>query len=117
MSWLDSFNVCAAANNWNDNARLRRLPTLLAGRAFTVFQRLGDQQKDTLAHLRESLIAVFLPEEQRGARYSEFDSCRLKDGEAGKVFAHRLESLLRQALTDLGGDNRDAVLKQRFIRE
>ena len=116
VSWLDSFDVCAAANNWNDDARLRRLPTLLVGRAFAVFQRLGDQQKDTLAHLRESLIAAFLPEEQRGARYSEFDSCTLKDGEAVEVFAHRLESLLRQALPDLGGDNRDAVLKQRFIR-
>ena len=38
VSWLHSFNVCAAANNWNDDARLRRLPTLLVGRAFAVFQ-------------------------------------------------------------------------------
>ena len=28
VSWLDSFDVCATANNWNNDARLRRLPTL-----------------------------------------------------------------------------------------
>lgn len=116
VSWLDSFDVCARANNWNDDNRLRRLPTLLTGRAFAVFQRLPDGQKDTLAHLRAALIAAFLPEEQRGVRYSEFDTCSLKEGESVEVFAHRLESLLRQALPDLDGDARGAVLKQRFIR-
>ena len=40
----------------------------------------------------------------------------MKTNEAVEVFAHRLESLLRQALPDLDGAARDAVLKQRFIR-
>ena len=61
VSWLDSFDVCATANNWNDENRLRRLPTLLTGRAFAIFQRLPNNQKDTLAHLRDALIAAFLP--------------------------------------------------------
>ena len=116
VSWLDSYDVCAVANGWNDEARLRRMPTLLTGRAFAIFQRLAAGDKDTLAHLRASLTAAFLPEEQRGARYSEFDTCSMKTKEAVEVFAHRLESLLRQALPDLDGAARDAVLKQRFIR-
>ena len=61
VSWLDSFDVCARANNWNNDARLRRLPTLLVGRAFAIFQRLPNNQKDTMARLREALIEAFLP--------------------------------------------------------
>ena len=41
VSWLDSFDVCAAANGWNNDTRLRRIPTLLVGRAFAIFQRLA----------------------------------------------------------------------------
>ena len=84
VSWLDSFDVCATANNWNNDARLRRLPTLLVGRAFAIFQRLPNNQKDTMAQLREALIEAFLPAEKRGARYSEFDAASLKQGESWK---------------------------------
>ncbi len=115
-SWLQSFDVCATANNWNDDARLRRMPTLLIGRAFAVYQRLIDGQRDTLAHLRENLTAAFLPPEQRGARYAEFDSCSLKDSESVEVYAFRLETLLRQAVPGADGDVREAMLKQRFIK-
>ena len=116
VSWLECFDVCATANNWADDNRLRRLPTLLSGRAFAVFQRLAGNQKDTLAHLRENLLGAFLPDEQRGARYAEFDSCCIKDGESIEVFAYRLESLLRQAVPDVDGNGRETILKQRFIR-
>ena len=37
VSWLDSFDVCATANNWTDENRLCFLPRLLIGRAFAVF--------------------------------------------------------------------------------
>ena len=115
-SWLQSFDVCAAANNWNDENRLRRIPTLLTGRAFAVFQRLLDGQKDTLAHLRENLTAAFLPGEQRGARYAEFDSCMMKDNESVEVYAFRLETLLRHAVPGADGDVKEAMLRQRFIK-
>ena len=52
VSWLDSFDVCATANNWTNEARLRRLTTLLVGRAFSIFQPLPVNQKDTITHLR-----------------------------------------------------------------
>ena len=116
LAWLESFDVCATANNWNDEARLRRLPTLLTGRAFAVFQRLIANQKDTIGNLRTNLTAAFLPNEQRGARYAQFDACKMIDGEPVEVFAFRLESLLRQAIPGADGDVKEAMLKQRFIR-
>ena len=41
-SWLEMFTVCATANRWNPEAQLRRLPTLLTGRAIAIYQRLRD---------------------------------------------------------------------------
>ena len=34
------FDLCSAANKWDDEMKLVRLPTLLRGRAFSVFERL-----------------------------------------------------------------------------
>ena len=89
VSWLDSIDVCATVNNWNNDARLRHLPPLPEWRPLADFQRLHKDQTDRMAHLRDSHI---------------------------EVFANRLESLLRQELPDLDGDASDAMLKQRFLR-
>ncbi len=68
VEWLDKFTVCAVANQWDDAAQLRRLPTLLSGRAFAIFHRLPNERKDTIAHIRASMMEAYLPPEARGAR-------------------------------------------------
>ena len=35
-SWFKRFEVCAAANGWDDARKLLRLPTLLKGRAWAI---------------------------------------------------------------------------------
>ena len=95
---------------------MRRLPTFLAGRAFAVFRRLGDGQRDTIAHLRQALVDTFLPAEERGARYQEFDTCSMKPDESVDHFVYRLEQLLSMAIPALDGDARQAILKQRLIK-
>lgn len=46
-SWFKRFEVCAAANEWNDQKKLLRLPTLLRGRAWAVFDALTEEQTRT----------------------------------------------------------------------
>ena len=41
-SWFKRFEVCAAANSWDDAKKLLRLPTLLKGRAWAIFDSLGE---------------------------------------------------------------------------
>ncbi len=43
--WLRKFELCAKANDWKDTDMLKRLPTLLSGKAFTVFERLAAETK------------------------------------------------------------------------
>ena len=116
VEWLDTFEVCAVANQWDDAARLRRLPTFLGGRAFAVFRRLGDGRRDTIAHLRQAVIETFLPAEERGARYQEFDTCSMNASESVDKFVYRLEQLLAMAIAALDGEGPEAILKQHFIK-
>ena len=56
-SWFKRFEVCAAANEWNDAKKLLRVPTLLKGRAWAVFESLSDAETDTYEHLKTALLA------------------------------------------------------------
>ena len=62
-SWFKRLEVCVAANGWNDNKKLLRLPTLLKGRAWAIYDNsLGDDQIDTYQHLKEALLARLCPD-------------------------------------------------------
>ena len=41
-SWFKRYEVCAIANGWNDQKKLLRLPTLLKGRSWAVYDSLSD---------------------------------------------------------------------------
>ena len=43
--WLRKFELCSTANGWKEEEMLKRLLTLLSGKAFVVFDRLGDDKK------------------------------------------------------------------------
>ena len=113
--WFEKFRVCAASNQWDEAAQLRRLPPYFSGRAFAIFQRLTEAQRDTVEHLRVAMTEAFLPDEARGAKFMEFQISVLKHDEAVESFVYRLESLLSQALPTLQADPRGQILKQRFI--
>ncbi|CAB4001921.1 Retrovirus-related Pol poly from transposon [Paramuricea clavata] len=44
--WLRKFELCAKANDWKDTDMLKRLPTLLLGKAFAIFERLAAETKE-----------------------------------------------------------------------
>ena len=46
-SWFKRFEVCAVANEWGDEKKLRHVPTLLKGRTWAVYEALTDAETDT----------------------------------------------------------------------
>ena len=44
--WLRKFELCSTANGWKEDDMLKRLPTLLAGKAFAVYERLPEEKKE-----------------------------------------------------------------------
>ena len=61
-SWFKRFEVCAAANEWPDAKKLLRVPTLLKGRAWAIFESLSEAETDTYAHLKTALLARLSPD-------------------------------------------------------
>ena len=105
------------ANRWPADDKLLRLPTLLHGRAFAVFEHLEDDQKDTYAHLVSTLTAAFEPrtEEQRSLATRQLTSRILQPGEDLDVFLCELELLLDRAQPALARELRQQQLTDCFI--
>ena len=61
-AWFKRFEVCAAANGWNDGQKLRRVPTLLQGCTWAVYGSLTEEETDTYAHLKDALLQQLCPD-------------------------------------------------------
>ena len=61
-SWFKRYELCAAANEWNEAKKLLRLPTLFKGRAWAIFESLGEDEKDTYAHLKTAMTERLNPD-------------------------------------------------------
>ena len=57
--WLRKFELCSMANGWKEDDMLKRLPTLLAGKVFAVYERLPEEKKDGYKKLVEALSTAF----------------------------------------------------------
>ena len=116
--WFKRFEVCAAANEWNEEKKLKRLPTLLRGRAWAVYDALGERQTDTYAHLKTALLKRLSPdtEEDRLSAREELAKRRLcEEQESVDALAHDLEKLLDRASPGLPAEIRDSELRFHLI--
>lgn len=114
--WLRKFELCSEANEWKDDVMLKRLPTLLSGKAFAVFERLPAENKESYKGLSEALTIAFGGDATgKHIAIMAFRSRARKPDEDIQVFAYNLEALLRRAMPALRGNERDTLLKQQFI--
>ena len=56
-SWFKRFEVCYAANDWNEVKRLQRLLMLLKGRTWAIFEALSEEQMETYTNLKTALLS------------------------------------------------------------
>jgi len=54
-SWFKWFKVCSVANGWDDDKKRLRLPTLLRGRAWAIFDSLGEET-DIYDYLKAAIL-------------------------------------------------------------
>ena len=110
------FDTCAAANNWNNAQKLKKLPVFLRGRAATHFYALTKDQKsdyDTLAvNLKDSLC----PQVEREKHFAEFEQRKLRPGEDPAVYNWELQQLLRKANPTFPGEASTALLERQFMK-
>ena len=100
-SWFKTFEVCAAANEWDNGKKLKCLPTLLRGRAWAIFDALPDTSTDTYEHLKEALLSGLSPdtEEDRQSAHESLSRRKLRENqESVDELARDLERLLDKRL-------------------
>lgn len=114
--WLRKFELCSTANGWKAEEMLKRLPTLLSGKAFAVFERLGDDKKESFKTLTEAINEAFGGDAtSKHIAMMEFRRRARKPREDIQVFAYGLETLLSRAMPKIANDERNTLLKQQFI--
>ena len=113
-SWFKRFEVCCAANGWNEAKRLVSLPTLLKGRAWAIYEVLTEAQTDTYDHLKGALLSQLSPDtdEDRVCAREQLAQRKLhEDRESVDELARDLERLLDKASPGLPTAIRDSELK------
>ncbi len=57
--WLRKFELCSTANGWKEDEMLKPLSTLLSGKAFAVFERLREDEKESFKTLVDAIKEAF----------------------------------------------------------
>ena len=95
---------------------LKRLPTLLSGKAFAIFECLAAETKEDFKVLTKALTEAFGGDENgKHLAMMAFRSRMRKPDEDIQVFAYNLEALLRRAMPNIEKGDRDTLLKQQFV--
>ena len=81
-AWFRRFDVCAAANDWNAAKKLVRLPTLLRGRAWAIYESLGENDNESYNVLKGAIISRLNPDtdEDRLAARKQLTRRRFREG-------------------------------------
>jgi len=110
--------LCAAANEWNAAKQLLRLPTLLRGRSWAIYESLGEDDKETYKKLKKAILERLNPDsdEHRLAAQEQLSQRRLHEGtESIDELARDSEKLLDQASPGLPAATREAELRFHLI--
>eukprot|EP00731_Ephydatia_muelleri_P035282 Em0111g7a len=86
--WIQRFEICSAANEWDEDAMARKLPTLLEKEALSGF-----------------------------VAFAEFQARKLRPGETALLCmcVHELKRLLEDAMPNLDADSQDRILVQQLL--
>ena len=111
--WFQRFEICSSANQWNNETKARKLPTVLEGEALACWLELSDEQQADYKVAKEQLLTKMAPNEF--VSLEEFHSRTMRPGEAIALYLHDLKRLLRQAMPRLTEEASDPLLLHQFL--
>ena len=115
-NWLRVFDVCAAANGWDADAKLVKLPAFLRGPALAYYNTLTAAQRNSYGTLASSLKALLCPIVAREQYFQDFERRLLRPDEDPSLYLYELEQMLLKADPTLDDSGRNALLSRQFIK-
>ena len=111
--WSQRYEICCSANQWNDEIKARKLPTLLEGEALAIWFELSNEEQADYKVAKEHLITKMAPSEF--ISLEEFHSRTMRPGEVVALYLHDLKRLLQQAMPELAENARQPLLLHQFL--
>lgn len=90
--WFTRFEICSNANEWSNDQKALKLPTLLEGEALAVWLECSDAEKKDYKQAKAKITKKLKPPEF--VSLEQFHQCKIHPGEPISVFAHELKILL-----------------------
>ena len=111
--WFKRYEICCRANDWDDDLKVKKLPTLLEGEALVTWLELTTEQqsdyKVAKAKILEGMGPVWF------VSMDDFHCRRLLPGESLSVFSHELKRLIDQAMPTADAATRQQLLIHQFL--
>ena len=113
VEWFQRFEICSRANEWNDNKKALKLPTLLEGEALAVWVELTDEEQKDYAATKKKIIDAIMP--MQFVSLADFHKQMLLPGESLSMYVHQLKQLLNQAMPDIPTAAKEQLLLHQFL--
>ena len=115
VEWFTKFEICCRANEWNDDKKIKKLPTLLEGEALALWLELSDEDQADYAKAKKAITEKMCP--ASFVSLDEFHLRKMHPGESLSLFVHELKKLLNQAMPTLEKNARDQLLLHQFLSD
>ena len=111
--WLECFEICAAANAWQEDTMVLKLPTLLEGEALVEWLGIPVKTRADYIATKQALKNALKTTEFTA--FAEFQSRKLRPGETVHMYVHHLKRFLDAAMPELDEDSKNKILFQQFL--
>ena len=111
--WFKRYEICCRANDWDDDLKVKKLPTLLEGEALVTWLELTTEQQLDYKVAKAKILEGMGP--VRFVSMDDFHRRRLLPGESLSVFSHELKRLIDQAMPTADAATRQQLLIHQFL--
>ena len=112
-NWFLKYEICCVANEWGDELKAKKLPTLLEGEALAVWLEFSTEQQASYDAAKAKITKAMAP--VQFVSLDDFRARKLRPNEALSVFLHDLRQMSKQAMPEAGEATRKQLLLHQFV--
>ena len=113
--WLQRYGICASANNWKEEEKALRIPTLLEKKSLAVYLDLNASDRKDYQAVKNALLNAFQPPEARFISLQEYERKKMYPGEYLQEFLYAIKRLLVRAIPEMDEGSREQLLLHMFL--
>ena len=111
--WFKWYEISCNANDWNDEMKAKKLPTLLGGEALVTWLELISEQQANYEQAKTNILERMGP--VRFVTMDEFHRRRIFPGESLSVFWHELKRMIDRAMPAANAPTRQQLVIHQFL--